>query len=168
MQERIGDEDHLPLWASILFGLLVAGIVVAMGYAMGSQRSLLESLRDRADTAERGQQARVAQAQAAERTRIAREMHDVLAHRISLVAMHAGTLSYRTDLTPEERATAAEPIEETRTAPCRTCGPSSGCCATHAADERQAGASPAGDQRHRRTRDEERAGGMRVSLDEPA
>lgn len=106
-----GDDD-LPLWAAILFGFLIVGIVVAVGYAMGSQRTLVESLRDRADTAEREQQARVAQAQAAERTRIAREMHDVLAHRISLVAMHAGALSYRTDLTPEEQATAARTIED--------------------------------------------------------
>lgn len=113
VQERFypGDTD-LPLWASLLFGALVMGIIVAVGYAMRSQRDLLESLRERAETAEREQQARVAQAQAAERTRIAREMHDVLAHRISLVAMHAGALSFRTDLSPDEQATAAKAIEE--------------------------------------------------------
>lgn len=113
VQERFyPGQDDLPLWASIFFGFLIVGIVVAVGYAMGSQRNLMDSLRDRADTAEREQQARVAQAQAAERTRIAREMHDVLAHRISLVAMHAGALSYRTDLTPEEQAVAAKTIED--------------------------------------------------------
>ena len=113
VQERIGArEDALPLWASIAFGLLVAGILVATGYAMSSQRQLVDSYRDRALTAEREQRARVAQAQAAERTRIAREMHDVLAHRISLVAMHAGALGYRTDLTDEERTTAAKSIED--------------------------------------------------------
>lgn len=104
--------DDLPWWAIFAISLLVVGIVVAVGHAMGSQRDLLESLHDRADTAEREQQARVAQGQAAERTRIAREMHDVLAHRISLMAMHAGALSYRTDLTPEEQATAARTIED--------------------------------------------------------
>ena len=50
-------------------------------------------------------------AQANERTRIAREMHDVLAHRMSLVAMHAGALAYRDDLTPEETRDAAEIIQ---------------------------------------------------------
>jgi signal transduction histidine kinase len=113
VQERLGVTDQtLPMWASIAFGALVAGILVATGYAMGSQRELVGSYRDRAETAEREQRARVAQAQAAERTRIAREMHDVLAHRISLVAMHASTLSYRTDLPEEDRATAARSIEE--------------------------------------------------------
>ncbi len=113
VQEHIGiAENTLPLWASIAFGALVIGILGATGYAMGSQRQLVDSYRDRAFTAEREQRARVAQAQAAERTRIAREMHDVLAHRISLVAMNASALSYRTDLTAEEQATAAKSIEE--------------------------------------------------------
>ena len=43
----------------------------------------------------------------AERTRIAREMHDVLGHRISLLALHAGALEVRPDLPAEKvRATA--------------------------------------------------------------
>ncbi|GAA1938352.1 sensor histidine kinase [Nocardioides hwasunensis] len=113
VQQRIGiDDSTLPVWATLAFGMLVSGIVIATGYAMGSQRELVGSYRDRAETAEREQRARVAQAQAAERTRIAREMHDVLAHRISLVAMNASTLSYRTDLSDEDRATAARSIEE--------------------------------------------------------
>ncbi|GAB3020852.1 two-component sensor histidine kinase [Nocardioides flavus (ex Wang et al. 2016)] len=113
VQERVGvTEDALPLWISLAFGALVTGILVATGYAMGSQRELVDSYRERALTAEREQRARVAQAQAAERTRIAREMHDVLAHRISLVAMHAGALGYRTDLTAQEQASAAKSIEE--------------------------------------------------------
>src|SRR6478752_4277630 len=55
---------------------------------------------------------RVVQAQVAERARIAREMHDVLAHRISLVAMHSGALAYRTDLTPEQVSETAEVVRE--------------------------------------------------------
>ncbi|MDR7251256.1 signal transduction histidine kinase [Nocardioides sp. BE266] len=113
VHERIGpSEDTLPLWASSAFGALVVGILVATGYAMGSQRQLVDSYRDRAETAEREQRARVAQAQAAERNRIAREMHDVLAHRISLVAMNAGALGYRTDLSADEQTAAAKAIEE--------------------------------------------------------
>ncbi len=58
----------------------------------------------------------------AERTRIAREMHDVLAHRISLLALHAGALEVRPDLPPAKvretavllRTTARQALEELR------------------------------------------------------
>jgi len=44
------------------------------------------------------------EAQLAERTRIAREMHDVLAHRISLLSVHAGALEFNRGASPEEVA----------------------------------------------------------------
>ena len=131
VQERVGaTEDTLPLWASIAFGCLVVGILTATGYAMGAQRQLVDSYRERALTAEREQQARVAQARAAERTRIAREMHDVLAHRISLVAMHAGALGYRSDLSEEERGSAAKSIEDNAHRALSDLRPCSACSAT--------------------------------------
>lgn len=90
------------LWYQLTFPALIAGIAVAMGMAIGARRVEVRSLRDRAESAEREQTARAAQARALERNRIAREMHDVLAHRISLVAMQAGVLDHRSDLTAEE------------------------------------------------------------------
>jgi signal transduction histidine kinase len=68
------------------------------------------TLHERAERAEREQGIRVAQAQTTERARIAREMHDVLAHRLSLVAMHAGALSYRRGLSEAEVAESADVI----------------------------------------------------------
>ncbi|MEV7871101.1 histidine kinase [Streptomyces sp. NPDC088124] len=89
-------------WALVVFPALTAGIAAAVGMAVGARRAEVRSLRDRAESAEREQTARAAQARARERNRIAREMHDVLAHRISLVAMQAGALDHRGDLTAEE------------------------------------------------------------------
>ncbi len=106
------EPSPLPLWAAALLVSLFVAVVLAVGWSVGTDREHLVTLRDRAETSEREQQARVAAARSAERTRIAREMHDVLAHRISLVAMHAGALTYRTDLSREQQAEAARTIEE--------------------------------------------------------
>jgi signal transduction histidine kinase len=97
---------------NIVIGLLTLAVGVAIGWAVGERRAFVASLHDRALTAEREQAMRVVQAQVAERARIAREMHDVLAHRISLVAMHSGALAYRTDLAPEQVAETAEIVRE--------------------------------------------------------
>jgi signal transduction histidine kinase len=99
-----------PRWVDFTVVLLLAVAMSIFGMYVGSRRELLWSLRDRAEQAERQQELRVAQARALERERIAREMHDVLAHRISLVTMHAGALAYRTDLPPEQVRETAELI----------------------------------------------------------
>jgi signal transduction histidine kinase len=93
--------------------VVVVMLMIAAGLYVGSRRELLETLRSRAEIAEAEQSAKVAQARSAERTRIAREMHDVLAHRISLVTMHAGALAYRDDLPPERVRESARTIQET-------------------------------------------------------
>lgn len=90
----------------------VIGVTIGWGMYVGSRRELLQTLRERARTAETEQAARVSQARTAERARIAREMHDVLAHRISLVTMHAGALTYRKDLPPEQVGETAEIIRD--------------------------------------------------------
>jgi signal transduction histidine kinase len=107
-----GDE---PLYAFML--ALVVGVPVVVGLYVGGRRELLASLRERARLAEEEQALRLAQAADHERTRIAREMHDVLAHRLSLVALHAGALEYRDDLDASEvRQTATVVRENARTA----------------------------------------------------
>ncbi|MGW0659424.1 sensor histidine kinase [Streptodolium elevatio] len=63
---------------------------------------LVRSLGLRARQAENEQRLRVDEARHLERERIAREMHDVLAHRISLLAVHAGALEFRAGASPEE------------------------------------------------------------------
>ncbi|MER7054110.1 MULTISPECIES: histidine kinase [unclassified Streptomyces] len=99
-------------WFQLAVPALTAGIAVAVGMAVGARRVEVRSLRDRAESAEREQTARAAQARALERNRIAREMHDVLAHRISLVAMQAGVLNHRGDLAAEENRVLVRGIAE--------------------------------------------------------
>jgi signal transduction histidine kinase len=100
-----------PAWLTFTFNVVVTVAIVAFGMYIGSRRELIRTLRERARQAEAEQELRVGQARSAERERIAREMHDVLAHRISLVTMHAGALAYRTDLPPEQVRETAELIQ---------------------------------------------------------
>jgi signal transduction histidine kinase len=89
------------------FGLVLTAAVVAWGMFVRARRQLVVSLRERAVRAEGEQLLRVEQARHLERTRIAREMHDVLAHRLSLLSMHAGALEFRPDAPAAEVARAA-------------------------------------------------------------
>jgi signal transduction histidine kinase len=83
---------------SVLLGLMFLAAAVAAGQYVAARRELLAALHERVLTAEREQILTADVAREAERTRIARETHDVLAHRISLMALHAGALTYRDDL----------------------------------------------------------------------
>jgi signal transduction histidine kinase len=107
------DAVGVPLMLlAVGLSLLFLGLLVATGFYIGARRELLQTLRLRAEAAERAQESRAAEARQAERTRIAREMHDVLAHRISLVAMQAGGLAYREDLTRAQITASAETIRD--------------------------------------------------------
>jgi signal transduction histidine kinase len=97
---------------AVIFGCLIVTVIYAWAMFVRARRQLVLSLRDRAQRAEAEQQLRVAQARQLERARIAREMHDVLAHRISLLSLHAGALEFRPDAPPAEIAAAAAVIRE--------------------------------------------------------
>ena len=100
-------------WYAVLVCVAYAALV-GWGTLVRAHRALISSLRDRAERAEADQARRVAEARAAERARIAREMHDVLAHRLSLLATYAGALAYRPDAPPEQVARAAEVVRVRR------------------------------------------------------
>ncbi|MFE7118760.1 sensor histidine kinase [Streptomyces sp. NPDC057654] len=84
---------------SVLVALGLTGPPVLLGMYVGARRRLVESLRERADGLERElslladrAEERAEWARSEERTRIAREMHDVVAHRVSLMVVHAAAL----------------------------------------------------------------------------
>jgi signal transduction histidine kinase len=101
------DDSSLPPWAHFALVTLAMTAIVACGMFVRARR---QSRRERVRHAEAEQQLLVEQARHAERTRIAREMHDVLAHRISLLSLHAGALEFRPEAPPEEIARAAAVI----------------------------------------------------------
>jgi signal transduction histidine kinase len=98
------DDNSLPRWAFFTLVVLAMAAVVAWGMFVRGRR---ESRQERVRHAEAEQHLLLDQARHAERTRIAREMHDVLAHRISLLSLHAGALEFRPDAPPDEVARAA-------------------------------------------------------------
>ena len=100
-------QQDVPYAVAFVLSVLIIGVVVIWGMFVRARRQLVLTWRDRAERAESEQHLRVEQARTHERARIAREMHDVLAHRISLLSLHAGALEFRPDAPPEEIARAA-------------------------------------------------------------
>lgn len=102
-QENPREDWGSPLWEAPLFSLTITLALTAppvlLGLYVRARRRLVESLRERADglerelslLAERAEE-RAEWARNEERTRIAREMHDVVAHRVSLMVVHAAAL----------------------------------------------------------------------------
>jgi signal transduction histidine kinase len=86
-------------------GLGFAGAALGFGLFIRARRQLVRSLHEQADRS-------AEEARAAERRRIAREMHDVLAHRLSLLSVHAGALEFNADAPAGEVAEAAGVIRE--------------------------------------------------------
>ena len=104
--------EGLPYAWWVVLVLAGGAANLAWGALARSQAALFASLAERARRAEAEQERRVAEARAAERAALAREMHDVLAHRLSLLATYAGALEYRPDASAEQRARAAGVIRE--------------------------------------------------------
>ncbi|MGW7516676.1 sensor histidine kinase [Streptomyces sp. NPDC054796] len=105
VHQSIGQEPDFnpPTWfipaISVLVALGLTAPPLLLGLYVGARRRLVESLRERADGLERElalladrAEERAEWARNEERTRIAREMHDVVAHRVSLMVVHAAAL----------------------------------------------------------------------------
>lgn len=101
-----------PWWVNLSVTVAVVLAITAWGMFIGSRRELLWTLRQRAETAEAERDLRATQARSNERARIAREMHDVLAHRISQISMHAGALTFRDDLSADEMRSSLTVIQD--------------------------------------------------------
>ena len=97
---------------SIVFGgpSLIAW---AIGDSMRTRRAYYAALEDRAARLERERDAQAQIAAAAERARIARELHDVIAHNVSVMVVQADGASYALDRSPERARQALAAISST-------------------------------------------------------
>ncbi|MFI5620696.1 sensor histidine kinase [Streptomyces sp. NPDC051567] len=92
-------DTALVVVLSVFMAVALTVPPVLFGLYVGARRRLMESLHERADSLERElslladrAEERAEWARKEERTRIAREMHDVVAHRVSLMVVHAAAL----------------------------------------------------------------------------
>ena len=93
--------SHAGMWA-LLSGLVaVTGL---LGYAARTRRGYLAALTDRAERMERERDQQAQLAATAERTRIAREMHDIVAHNIAVMIALADGAAYTAAASPEQAA----------------------------------------------------------------
>ena len=115
-------------WEAIGWGeAIVLVVVMVAGLLVGQKRANLREKRWRVEQQARmnreEMRAKVEHARREERESIARDMHDSLSHRLSLVAIHAGALSYPREGVPAEftdaartiRAEAQNAVEDLRT-----------------------------------------------------
>ncbi|MFE7460091.1 sensor histidine kinase [Streptomyces sp. NPDC057554] len=112
IQPLVRPDPQTGYVASVLFGVLLVLLVLSWGLGVRSRRQLVLSLRERARRAETEAGLRAEQAQRLAREAIAREMHDVLAHRLTLLSVHAGALEFRPDAPTAEIARAAGVIRD--------------------------------------------------------
>ncbi|AYY13485.1 sensor histidine kinase [Actinobacteria bacterium YIM 96077] len=109
---RINPEPELPWMVGVALNTLVIVAVMLWGMFVRARRQLVLTFRERARQAESEAHLRVEQAKHRERERIAREMHDVLAHRLSLLSVHANALTHRPERPTAEIAQASDVIRE--------------------------------------------------------
>jgi signal transduction histidine kinase len=109
---------------TIAVNVSIAAAAIAWGAFRQSQAALIASLRERAARAEHERALEQERGRLAERSRIAREMHDAVAHRVSLIALHAGGLQVAPEPSADDvhrsagmiRSAAVVALEELRAA----------------------------------------------------
>lgn len=98
--------------AQVLGMVAWTGMAAAAGDAVRSRRAYIAATEERAERAERTREQEAARRVAAERMRIARDLHDAVAHHIALVNAQAGAALYVLDQRPDQARTALSHIQE--------------------------------------------------------
>ncbi|MFT4230930.1 MAG: histidine kinase [Microbacterium sp.] len=111
--------EPAAIWETAIVVGVLAFALILWGRSRGTRAALVAALRRQAEQAENARvalaQSRdsdLARARAEERSALARDMHDGISHQLSVIAMHAGALSSRDDLTAEQVDAAAHTVRE--------------------------------------------------------
>ncbi|OIJ97090.1 sensor histidine kinase [Streptomyces colonosanans] len=103
----------LPWYAQENVGLFAwTGMAAAAGDAVRSRRAFVHAIRERAERAERTREEEARRRVAEERLRIARDLHDVVAHHIALVNVQAGVVAHVMDKRPDQAKEALAHVRE--------------------------------------------------------
>ncbi|MFF1548817.1 sensor histidine kinase [Streptomyces sp. NPDC058291] len=103
----------LPWYAQENLGILAwTGIGATAGDAVRSRQAAVQAIRDRAERAERTREEEARRRVAEERLRIARDLHDVVAHHIALVNVQAGVAAHVMDKRPDQAKEALAHVRE--------------------------------------------------------
>lgn len=97
----------------LLEGGLLITVAWLVGYSVRQQRGQAAGRREQAERRAREQLADTRRARSEERLQISRELHDVVAHTLSVIAVQAGVAGYVIGERPEEAARALSSIEQT-------------------------------------------------------
>ncbi|MDI3345848.1 histidine kinase [Streptomyces sp. AJ-1] len=104
---------NLPWYAQENFGIFAwLGLAAAAGDAVRSRRAYITAIHERADRAERTREEEARRRVAEERLRIARDLHDVVAHHIALVNVQAGVAAHVMDRRPDQAKEALAHVRE--------------------------------------------------------
>lgn len=110
------DDETRPVVANLVFTTLITVPFVlawVLGDSMRTRRAYWAQLEERAARLEKEREAQSRIAVAAERARIARELHDVVAHNVSVMVVQADGAAYVLDAAPEQTRQALETISGT-------------------------------------------------------
>ncbi|KUN39171.1 histidine kinase [Streptomyces longwoodensis] len=103
----------LPWYAQENIAILAwTGIGATAGDAVRSRRAVVQAMRERAERAERTREEEARRRVAEERLRIARDLHDVVAHHIALVNVQAGVAAHVMDKRPDQAKEALAHVRE--------------------------------------------------------
>ncbi|MEU8623967.1 histidine kinase [Streptomyces sp. NPDC048669] len=102
-----------PWYSQENFGVFAwTGMAGAAGDAVRSRRAFVDAIRERAERAERTREEEARRRVAEERLRIARDLHDVVAHHIALVNVQAGVAAHVMDKRPDQAKQALAHVRE--------------------------------------------------------